>query len=71
MKKFTPYYDGVLDKLLPEDQLVPYQVGWAEYVAVPEELRGGRAGNESHDVIPGAASVRHPVLNPTDLPDRR
>ena len=62
MKKFVPYYDGVLDKLLPEDQLIPYQVGWAEYVAVPEQLRKG----DKIGIIPDAASTRHPVPRPTD-----
>ena len=71
MKKFVPYYDGVLDKILPEDQLVPYQVGWAEYVAVPEELKGVKASNDARAVNPGAASTHHPAANPTDPQGRR
>ena len=64
MKKFVPYYDGVLDKILPEDQLVPYQVGWAEYVQIPDKLKSAGAS-------PGAASTHHPTANPTDLQGRR
>ena len=71
MKKFVPYYDGVLDKLLPEDQLIPYQVGWAEYVAVPAELRNTHAGSETGGVIPGVTSTRHQAPDPTDLQGRR
>ncbi len=71
MKKFVPYYDGVLDKLLPEDQLIPYQVGWAEYVAVPPELKKRKVGKESRGAIPGGVSTRHPAQDPTALPVRR
>ena len=66
MKKFVPYYDGVLDKLLPEDHLIPYQVGWAEYVAVPDQLGNGKASGERRRVIPDATSTHHPVPRPTD-----
>ena len=71
MKKFVPYYDGVLDKILPEDQLVPYQVGWAEYVQIPNELKAARASNDASKVNPGTASAHPPAASPTDLQGRR
>ena len=68
MKKFVPYYDGVLDQLLPEDHLVPYQVGWAEFVALPDDFEKRVA---RRNAIGGEVPTDHPVSSPTDLPYRR
>ncbi len=71
MKKFVPYYDGVLDQLLPDDHLVPYQVGWAEYVALPPAFKSLVAEKSQREIIPGEASEHHPPADSTGLPVRR
>ena len=65
MKKFVPYYDGVLDKILPEDQLIPYQVGWAEYVAVPAELQSAQNSRTASSATQGEAQAHPRVSDPT------
>jgi hypothetical protein len=71
MKKFVPYYDGVLDQLLPGDQLVPYQVGWAEYVELPPAFKKLVVKKPNRKIIPGEAPVDHRSALPTGLPDQR
>ena len=71
MKKFVPYHDGVLDRILPDDRLVPYQVGWAEYVAVPDQHGKRAGGSDERAVTPGAASAHHPAPGPIASTNRR
>ena len=71
MKKFVPYYDGVLDQLLPEDRLIPYQVGWAEYVAIPSALKNARGLDEKCEITPGVALAHQTIPGPTGSQDRR
>ena len=65
MKTFVPYHDGLLEELLPDDRLVPYQAEWRDYLN--PTTTGKQAGIKAPDSTPS----NHRSVRPTVEPNHR
>ncbi len=60
MKVFIPCEDNFLDQLCPDDRLVPWQTGWADYL-----------GSRDESKILNKASSARSLLDTHKLPKQR
>ncbi len=51
MKVFIPCEDNFLDQLCPDDRLVPWQTGWADYLCDQDEIKVLSKASSAHSLI--------------------